>query len=85
MTMRELWAKVNNEHADIFFNLWERWKDEHEYEDINEYLKHIQKSIPEAYAITKRPFGIKVKCEDGNAHFTVKRQGNYLKLFAQKC
>ena len=81
--MNELWKNVNDNYADLFFNLWSRWQDEKEYEDIQDYLAVIQKYIPEAYKITKRPFGVHCKCDDGNIHIQVKRNGNYLKMFGK--
>lgn len=83
MKANELWQKVNSEDANFLFYLWERWQDEKEYEDIQEYLKAIQKSIPEAFKITKRPFGIVCECDDGQMHIQIKRQGNYLKMFGK--
>jgi len=82
MTRIDLWNRANKK-ADLFFNLWERWQDEQEYEDINDYLKHLQQTFPEAYAITKRAFGIKCKTDDGNIHITVKRSGNSIKLYGK--
>jgi len=50
---------------------------------IANYLAAIQKSIPEAYAITKIPFGIKCKASDGNIHAFVKVKGSEIQLFAK--
>ena len=87
MTMQELWNKVNNENggkiADLIFYLYERWQDEKEYEDTNDYLKAIQKEIPQAYKIHKRPFGITCKCANGNIQISVKAERTYLKLVAK--
>ena len=83
MLIDELWKNVNNNHADLLFNLWGRWQDEKEYEDIQDYLTVIQKYIPEAYKITKRPFGIRCKCDDGDIHIQVKRKGDYVKMFGK--
>ena len=80
MIIDKLWEKINKENADLLCDLWERWQDEKEYEDIQDYLEVIQKHIPEAYKITKRPFGVHCKCDDGEIHVQVKREGNYLKL-----
>ena len=80
MIIDKLWEKINKENADLLCDLWERWQDEKEYEDIQDYLEVIQKHIPEAYKITKRPFGVHCKCDDGEIHVQVKRDGNYLKL-----
>lgn len=87
MTKQELWAKINKENggqiADLIFYLYERWQDEKEYEDINDYLKTIQKKVPEAFKIHKRPFGITAKCDDGNIQITVKSECKYLRLQAK--
>lgn len=83
MLMQELWKNVNDNHADMLFNLWSRWQDEKDYEDIQDYLIVIQNHIPEACKITKRPFGVHCKCDDGIVHVQVKTQGNYLKMFGK--
>lgn len=80
----ELWEKVNKENngeiADFIFYLRERWQDEKDYEDISDYLIAIQKYIPCAYKICKRPFGVICKCDDGNIQIYVKSTGKYLKI-----
>jgi len=84
MTRQEIWSAVNTDNTSEFlFSLYERWQDEKEYEDIADYLAAIQKSVPEAYAITKRPFGIKCKANDGNIHIFIKRKGNSIQLSAK--
>ena len=80
MTAKELWEKINKEDAEMLCYLWERWQDEKEYEDINDYLAYAKKSIPEAFEIHKRPFSIVCNCEDGLLRVIVKRKGNYLAL-----
>lgn len=80
MTRNELWEKVNKENSTLLCNLWERWQDEKEYEDINDYLTVIQKHIPEAKIISKRPFGVNCICDDGNIKISVKLKGNYLTI-----
>lgn len=79
-TMMETWAEVNEKHANMFFQLKERWAAESEYEDIKEYLKVIQKKIPTATNITKRPFGVTIPCSDGNLKVSVVVDGRYIKL-----
>lgn len=61
--------------------LAERWSDEKEYEDINDYLKELQKSIPQSYRITKRPFSVFCKFDDGELQVGVKMERNYLTIF----
>ena len=58
---------INSEEVGgLFFNLYDRWRDEHEYEDINVYAKvivdRITKLFPQ-YNVklvkpSKRPFGV---------------------------
>jgi hypothetical protein len=84
MTRKEIWAAINSDKTSNFlFNLYGRWQDEKEYEDIADYLAAIQKSIPQAYAITQKPFGIKCKGSDGNLHAFIKRNGNEIQLFVK--
>jgi len=84
MTKKEIWTKANSDKtAEFLFYLRERWSDESEYEDINEYLTAIQKSIPEAFKIYKRPFGFDCKADDGILNVSIVVQGNYLKLKAK--
>ncbi|MEF9983752.1 MAG: hypothetical protein RR806_07495 [Oscillospiraceae bacterium] len=84
MTRIELWSLHNTtKTANLFCNLYERWQDEKDYEDIAEYLKVIQKSIPEAIKITKRPFSVMCKCDDGILQIGIKRKGEYMQIFAK--
>lgn len=84
MTMNEVWKKTNEEKVAKFIcYLWERWQDEHEYEDINDYLKAIQSYIPEASKMMKRPFGFAAKCDDGDLKVCVRLKGNYLQFNAE--
>lgn len=53
-----------NQHIGRLLYLVERWDNEKEYEDIQDYLKDVQKRIPEAYKITD-DFSIHFKCVDG--------------------
>lgn len=87
MRKQELWKKVSEEEhgriAGFIFDLYERWQDEHEYEDINEYLKFLQRSVPEAYKIHGNPFGITAKCDDGDIRITVVEKEGYAQLVAK--
>lgn len=47
---------------DLLGNLYDRWQDEKDYEDINEYGDVIKGKLPEGFKLqemTKRPFGFK--------------------------
>jgi len=73
MTRNEYWAKVATEKVtDKIFYLKERWGDERQYEDINDYLECIKQDLPDAYKIHKRPFGVTIRCEDGDLRINVR-------------
>ena len=74
-----------------FYNLYDRWRDECKYEDINEYgkaiLNVINKHFPQ-YGVTlisstSRPFGVKLQVGDKKVHVFVKISGSYLQLCAK--
>jgi hypothetical protein len=53
-------------NQNLLGNLWGRWQDEKEYEDINEYGAVIAKNFPEGWKLiksAKRPFGVTVQIE----------------------
>ena len=83
MTTKELWEKVREENAEFLCYLCERWEDEKEYEDIQDYLKAIQKAIPEAAEITENPFGIICKCDDGNIHIQIELNEYHINLVGE--
>jgi len=80
MKCKELWNTINDQHSRLFFNLKERWMNEREYEDIQEYLKVIQKSVPQAKSIRKDPFGITCVCEDGKLDVNVVIKGRSMSI-----
>lgn len=79
---------INNDKVvNTFVNLWGRWQDEKEYEDIRDYasvlIGCVQKNCPELgailHSVTTRPFGIKVVMNDAYLwHIFVKAEGNAL-------
>lgn len=83
MKKQELWTKFNREHADFFMMLWERWQEERMHEDFEEYKEAMKKRVPEMIKMTKRPFAITCKCDDGLIHISCRAQGNYLKIFGK--
>jgi len=60
-------AKINKMYEvlqDTMLNLAGRWQDEGKYENIEDYRKVIEKSLPAGFSITKmtkRPFGFQFK------------------------
>lgn len=67
--------KFTNECSTALTNLWARWQDEKEYEDIQEYSKPLKPKAEEhgltITSMTKKPFGCKVSVNGKNYHVTV--------------
>lgn len=84
MKAQDQWKNINHEDegnkALLLIDLYERWEDEYEYEDLDDYLAVIKHHIPDAYEITEEPFGIKIKCDDGILAIRVIDDGEHLKL-----
>ena len=83
---------VNNEKIfNTFFNLYDRWQDESEYEDINEYGKVIALTIATEFPCdvklvqtTKRPFGVKISTTKGVFKLWIKLEGHFASLCGKK-
>ena len=93
-TIEKLKAIVNNEKVgNCFFNLYDRWRDESEYEDINQYgdviIKTINKQYPQygatLVASTNRPFGVKIDLDGQKFQIQIKLKGCYVVLSVKKC
>jgi hypothetical protein len=71
----------NKKFENVFVNLYTRWMDEKEYEDIKDYEKVLTPYVEgiggEVIKMTKRPFGIQFKLEGVKYHFflTLKQYG----------
>ena len=83
---------INNQSiGSVMYNLYDRWRDESEYEDINEYGKaivnSIRKNLPHLevsfIGATKRPFGVKIQVGDKKAHIFTRIKGSYVQLCAK--
>lgn len=83
---------VNNEKiGNTFFNLYDRWQDESEYEDINEYGKVIALTIATEFPYdvkliqtTKRPFGVKISTSKGVFQLWIKLKGHFASICGKK-
>ena len=64
MQRKLLYEKIMKEYPHLMINLANRWFDECQYEDINDYLDVAHKAVPEAYAIKKRPFTVYFHTDD---------------------
>ena len=67
----ECLARINSMFhgiQDLLEQLYDRWRDEREYEDIKDYQKVLAEKLPEGFTMiraTKRPFGFQVSVEGG--------------------
>lgn len=69
-----------------FDYLHERWQDEKEYEDFNEYVKAMMKSMPEGATLVKghkRPFGVTFNYGGNEVQISLKRKDGYCSLVAK--
>ena len=76
VTQKQLKSILNNENFQYtIFNLYDRWQDELEYEDIKDYAKPLENIVSRIIdkdiklTMTKRPFGFKFR---SNYAFTTK-------------
>ena len=86
ITIEKLTSIVNDDKVvECFFNLYDRWLDEHEYGKV--IFGVIDRNYPKygisLIATTKRPFGIKVKMDDKNIHIHIKNKGVYSVIVAK--
>ena len=83
---------INNKNVgNAFYNLYDRWRDEEGFEDINEYGKTILNTIHKHFPdynvklieATKKPFGVKLDVEGIKVHLFAKLKGSYLCVCAK--
>lgn len=79
----ESFCKFLDKNGRMLCNLWERWQDEKEYEDIADYGKVISKELGVDVSMDNRPFGFHVICSKGLAKATVTCRGNKLAVNAR--
>ena len=91
--MEQLKEIINNKNVgNAFYNLYDRWRDECEYEDIKEYGKAIANVMAKEYPsydiklvqTTKRPFGVKIKTNSATYSVWIKIKGCYAHLCGKK-
>ena len=78
--MENLKNLVNNQKTvETFANLYARWQDERGYEDFNEYIKVMERSVAKTLLSpisiikgTKRPFGVQFTYNKMNFHLFLK-------------
>lgn len=90
--MEKIKSIVNNEKVgNAFFNLFDRWLDEQEYEDINEYGKALYNTINRQYPeygvkyvkATEEPFGLIFEVDKKKVHMYTVLKGLDVQLTAK--
>ena len=83
---------INNEAiGNVMYNLYDRWRDESWYDDINKYGKtivnSIHKNLPHLdvtlIGTTKRPFGVKLQVGGEKVHIFTRIKSGYVQLCAK--
>jgi hypothetical protein len=72
--------------AQKFLNLYERWQDEKDYEDFNEYVTAMMKSMPTGAKLikgTKRPFGVFFNYGGNTVLVAIEIEKGYCQLVAK--
>lgn len=56
LTAEAIWGRVQDTHLPFLMNLYERWREEHEYEDFSNYRVAAFESCPGLTQLWERPF-----------------------------
>lgn len=71
----EFKAKIDafvNASADRMCYLYDRWQDEYQYEDFNDYIDAMRKMLPDDFKFegaTRRPFGVRFSIKGAGMYF----------------
>ena len=78
---KEAASKLFHDIQNIVTNLFERWMDEKEYENIDDYSIHLKKEVEKIGGIfikmNKKPFGFIYKLSDATYQIYMKTAGQY--------
>lgn len=76
---RQVALKLWNDLTDLMFNLYSRWQDEKEYENINDYAEPIKPKVEaiggKFIRMNKRPFGFDYQLNGVTYKILVKSTG----------
>ncbi len=61
----EVWERVQDTQIPFLISLYERWQEEHEYEDFNDYRAAAFESCPGLTQLWERPFRAEYAAADG--------------------
>ena len=65
LTAEAIWERVQDTQIPFLMNLYERWQEEHEYEDFNDYRAAAFESCPGLTALWAQPFRAEYIAADG--------------------
>ena len=65
LTAEAIWGSVQDTQLPFLMNLYERWQEEHEYEDFSEYRATAFESCPGLTQLWERPFRAEYAAADG--------------------
>ena len=65
LTATEAWERIKDEHISCLMNLYERWQDECEYEDFEEYRAVAFENCPGLTQLWASPFRAEYAAADG--------------------
>ena len=61
----QIWERVQDIQLPFLLNLYERWQDEHEYEDFSDYRSAAFENCPGLTALWAQPFRAEYTAVDG--------------------
>ena len=65
LAAEEVWERVQDTQIPFLRNLYERWQEEHEYEDFSEYRAAAFENCPGLTALWERPFRAEYSAANG--------------------
>ena len=65
LTAEAIWGRVQDTQIPFLMNLYERWQEEHEYEDFNDYRAAAFENCPGLTALWERPFRAEYAADNG--------------------
>ena len=65
LTAKAIWERVQDTQVPFLMSLYERWQEEHEYEDFSDYRVAAFESCPGLAALWERPFRAEYAADNG--------------------
>ena len=65
LSAEEIWKRVQDTQVPFLMTLYERWQDEHEYEDFNDYRAAAFENCPGLTSLWMQPFRAEYAAADG--------------------